>query len=144
MRSHNPSLSTINSIISSVGFRRQSGFTLIEVMVALMIVSVGVVAVIDATNKYTFAQSELEKKVLAEWVGSNALDKARFEALTGGVKQGSQRETVSMGAHKWRTRLSKEATDVEGVFKVTVEVTLDGDASKRVISTLTTAMTESR
>ncbi len=122
----------------------QRGFTLIEVMIALMIVGVGVVAVIDAANKYTFAQSELEKKVLAEWVASNTLDKARYEALTGRIKQGSQRDTVAMGGHKWRTRLSKDSTEVDGVFLVSVQVSLDGDASNRVVSQLTTAMIESR
>ena len=79
-----------------------SGFTLIEVMIALLIVSVGVVSVIDATNKYTVAQVELEKKVLAGWVASNALAIARFDSLTDRVKQGNTRSTVKMGGHQWQ------------------------------------------
>ena len=123
---------------------KQVGFTLIEVMIALLIVSVGVVAVIDATNKYTVAQVELEKKVLAGWVASNTIDVARFESLTGRIKQGSKRSTVEMGGHKWRTTVRREGTDVESVFLVTVEVSLEGDASRRVVSTLTSALTESK
>ena len=123
---------------------KQAGFTLIEVMIALLIVSVGVVAVIDATNKYTVAQVELEKKVLAGWVASNALAIARFDSLTGRIKQGSTRSTVEMGGHKWRATVRSEETDVERVFLVTVEVRLEDDASKRVVSSLTSALTESK
>jgi len=121
-----------------------SGFTLIEVMIALLIVSVGVVSVIDATNKYTVAQVELEKKVLAGWVASNALAIARFDSLTDRVKQGNTRSTVKMGGHQWRATVQSVETDVESVFLVTVEVSLEGDPTKRVIASLTSALTESK
>ena len=113
-------------------------------MIALLIVGIGIVAVIDATNKHMVAQSDLEKKVLADWVASNVLDMARFESLTDRVKSGSQSDSVDMGGHRWRTRLTMESTDVEGVFLARVEVRLQGDASNRVISSLTTALAENR
>ena len=124
--------------------KRQSGFTLIEVMIALLIVGVGVVAVIDAANNYTNSQAELEKKLLADWVASNALETLRHESKTSRLKSGSERDTVDMGGYSWRINIKKQNTDVEKVYMVIVEVSLSGDIDKRVVSQFTTAMTESR
>ncbi|MEO0368286.1 MAG: type II secretion system minor pseudopilin GspI [Pseudomonadota bacterium] len=125
-------------------FRKSRGFTLIEVMIALMIVGFGVVAVIDATNKYTDAQAEIEKRVLATWVASNIMAQARFDARTERLKQGSRNDRVDMGGYRWRIRIKNDETEIERVYKVTVSVTADGDKQKQVLAELVSAITENR
>ena len=53
--------------------RRTAGFTLIEVMVALVIVALGMMAVNTQLNRYTVAASYVEEKTLASWIATNKL-----------------------------------------------------------------------
>ncbi len=50
-----------------------TGFTLIEVMVALVIVALGMMAVNTQLNRYTVAATYVEEKTLASWIATNKL-----------------------------------------------------------------------
>ena len=52
---------------------RSAGFTLIEVMVALVIVALGMMAVNTQLNRYTVAATYVEQKTLASWIATNKL-----------------------------------------------------------------------
>ena len=52
---------------------RSSGFTLIEVMVALVIVAFGMMAVHTQLNRYVAASTYVEQKTLASWIATNKL-----------------------------------------------------------------------
>lgn len=118
------------------------GFTLIEVMVAIVIVSLGIVSVIDVTVKHVNNINELEKRMMASWVASNHVADIRHEAKIDKVKSGSDVTRVKMGGQKWRSKARLEETDVENVFLLSVEVSLDGDSKKTVYSRVTTAVTD--
>ena len=121
---------------------RSAGFTLIEVMIALLIAGVGMVAVIDAVNKYAASQSELELKLVADWVAGNTVAQVRLDAKTDRVREGRDRTSVEMGGLDWRVSTELKETDVEQVFLLSVEVRLEDDPSDRVISRLTSALSD--
>jgi len=122
--------------------RQQLGFTLIEIIIALAIVSVAVVAIVDAMGKHTNAASELEKRVLAAWVASNYIAEIRHEAKTDRVKSGSDSEIVKMGGHRWRVRSKVEETEVERVYLVDVEVKDERRRNENPLAVMTTALTD--
>jgi len=122
--------------------KQQTGFTLIEVMVALMFVSLGIVTVIEVTSQHVNNLSELEKRVLASWVASNKAAQIRHEAKTDRVRSGSKNDRMKMGGMRWRTRAILNETDVERVFLLTVEVRDDNDADRGIYSSITTAVTD--
>ncbi len=121
---------------------KQSGFTLIEVMVALVFVALGIASVIQLTTSYINNITELEKRVLASWVASNHIAELRFEAETNRVKTGNDTERVKMGGYDWRSRAKVSETDVEKVFLLTVEVHNDKDTQGAPYVSYTTAITE--
>ena len=52
---------------------RTRGFTLLEAMVALVIVSLGMMAVNSQLNRYAAAAVYIEQKTLASWIATNKL-----------------------------------------------------------------------
>jgi len=122
--------------------RTSKGFTLIEIMVALFIVSFTVVAVIDTMSKHANVTSELEKRVMASWIASNVIAEMRFDARINRLKQGGSSETIDMGGLSWRARSKVEETDVERVFLVTVEVQNNAERDAPPFAVLTTALTD--
>jgi len=72
--------------------RRVRGFTLIEVLVALAIVSIALMAALRASGQGTNAASELRLRTLAGWVAENRLaeHRARGDWLPLGIARGTQ------------------------------------------------------
>ena len=74
------------------GSRR--GFTLVEVLVALAIVSIALLAALRAAGQGTNNVGELRSRVLAGWVAENLLaeHRARGDWLPPGIQRGMQHE----------------------------------------------------
>jgi general secretion pathway protein I len=53
--------------------KRPHGFTLLEILVALMVVSLSLGAVIQTVGSYTKNQASLRDRVFAQWVARNQL-----------------------------------------------------------------------
>lgn len=120
----------------------QSGFTLIEVMVALVFVALGIVTVIQVTTSYIGNITEIEKRVLASWVASNHIAEIRFASETDKVKTGNKTERVKMGGYRWRSRAKTTKTEVERVFLLEVDVFDDNAPNNAPYVSYTTAITE--
>ena len=73
---------------------RRKGFTLVEVLVALAIVSIALLSALRAAGLGTNNVGELRSRLLAGWVAENLLaeHRARADWLPLGVQRGSSRE----------------------------------------------------
>ena len=71
-----------------------AGFTLIEVLVALAIVSIALLAALRAAGQGTANLGELRARLLAGWVAENLLaeHRARGAWLPLGIRRGNERE----------------------------------------------------
>ena len=127
---------------NSIAHSSVKGFTLIEVMVAILIVSLGIISVIDVTSKHVNNITELEKRMLASWVASNHVALIRHEAKIDKIRTGSDTERVKMGGHKWRSKARIEKTEVEKVFLLTIDVSNDVASNNKVYARVTTAVTD--
>ena len=119
-----------------------AGFTLIEIIIALAIVSISVLAIASAMNKHTEVAAGLEKRVLASWVASNEIAEMRHAAKFDRVKTGRSSDLVKMGGHKWRLRSNVQETEVDRVFLVTVTVKDDARRDEPAFASLTTAISD--
>lgn len=61
--------------------QKQTGLTLLEVLVALVILAVALTAIIKATAENIRATAYLQEKTIATWVGLNTINKARLELI---------------------------------------------------------------
>ena len=127
---------------SNIRCQQIGGFTLIEILVSLTIVSFGIVAIIDAMAKHTQVAAELETRVVAGWVASTQVALMRYDAQLNKLKVGNDSDTIKMGGFSWRTQSTVTETELENVFLLTVEVK---DANRRdepPFAVVTTALTD--
>ena len=78
---------------------RPRGFTLIEVLVALAIVSIALLALSQAGGRSLDTQYQLEQRSIALWVAANQL--AEIE-LNKPVQPGTRAGQVQMAGQDWR------------------------------------------
>jgi general secretion pathway protein I len=73
---------------------KRAGFTLIEVLVALAIVSIALMSALRAAGQGTNNVGELRSRLLAGWVAENLLaeHRARRDWLPLGMQRGTERE----------------------------------------------------
>lgn len=73
---------------------RRTGFTLIEVLVALAIIAIALLASLRAAGQGTASLDELRARLLAGWVAENLLagHRARADWLPPGIQRGRERE----------------------------------------------------
>jgi general secretion pathway protein I len=73
---------------------KRSGFTLIEVLVALAIISIALLASLRVAGGSTTGVGELRSRMLADWVAENILaeQRARGTWLPLGLQRGTERE----------------------------------------------------
>jgi general secretion pathway protein I len=73
---------------------RRRGFTLVEVLVALAIVSIALLSALRAAGQGTNNVGELRSRLLAGWVAENLLaeHRARADWLPPGIQRGTARQ----------------------------------------------------
>lgn len=102
-------------------YRKQSGLTLIEVLVALAIIAIAMTAAIKAISVDIRGISHLQEKTMALWVGEQVINEARVGALTLPSHESLHEETLLLG-RTWYWVLSQAATPNPRIKEVTVRV----------------------
>ena len=106
------------------------GFTLLEAMVALVIVALGMMAVNTQLNRYAAAAVYIEQKTLASWIATNKLTELSVGPTWPAV--GDSNEDVDFAGQKWRCVIKIQETPVKNLHRVDVSVSLAADP-KRVV-----------
>lgn len=86
---------------------RNSGFTLLEVLVAMTILAVALAALIKGGSDHSRNTLYLQERTLAHWAGQNVL--AEYEAGMRPVGEGNRSGDVEMGPFRYGYRV--EITD---------------------------------
>lgn len=84
---------------------RQSGFTLIEVLVALFILAITMAAVSRTSNSSIQHVEALRTRIIADWVAQNrlALHQARGDWLPTGIQNGEEAQAGQV--YPWREEI---------------------------------------
>ncbi len=123
--------------------RRQRGFTLLEVLVALVVVALSLGAIVQATGGYTANQAYLRDRTFAEWVAHNQLVTALMSSDwpdTGRTRGEVElpRAGAGIGAREWRWVMQVSTTPEEELRRLDIEVyPLDADEDEAPLATLT-------
>jgi general secretion pathway protein I len=100
--------------------RLQRGFTLIEVLVALVIVALGMSALLETLGSAADTSTWLRDKTFAQWIAFNQLEATRLSgsAPAAGTSDGE----LDYAGHHWRWRQDVTDTGFPGVFQIDVKV----------------------
>jgi len=108
---------------------RDEGFTLVEVLAALLIFSFAIIGLTRAGTESVRAVSVLKDKSYAGIVADNQLIRARIAPLEVGAKTG--KESVSGKSYDWRVETSD--TESDGFYRLIVTVS-DAESDQVIIS----------
>ena len=108
--------------------RRGGGFTLLEAMVALIIVALGMMAVNTQLNRYAAAAFYVEQKTLASWIASNVI--TELSVAPTWPELGDTDEEIEFAGQRWHYRVEIQETPVENLRRVDVEVALVDDPER--------------
>ena len=99
---------------------RQPGFTLIEVLVALAIVTIGMAALLGALTSSADTVSYLRDKTLANWVALNEIALVRTSGQL--PAPGKSDGDVDFAGRKWHWHQEVNTTQVPGMVRMDVSV----------------------
>lgn len=112
---------------------RQRAFTLIEVLAALVIVSLGMMGVIQAVGQSASNGAYLRDKTIAHWVAMNRLAQVRLERAAPRID--TTFAEVEMAGRRWQWRMQVAQTAVAGIRRIDISVRpADAEESVRLAS----------
>jgi len=113
--------------------RQRAGFTLIEVMVALAIIGLSLLAVAGKMSHMIDTANVMRERTYASWVAQNKIAELRLANVVPEVSSSSGEVDYADSQWGWRAVVSE--TGVENLFRVDVAVSHAG--AEDVIRTVT-------
>ena len=96
------------------------GFSLIEVLVALIVVSLGMLGVIQTVSQTAGNSTYMRDKMVAHWIAMNQLTQVRLQPNSPAVSKTS--DEIEMAGRKWRWTMEVKQTPVESIRRIDVSV----------------------
>lgn len=118
-------------IPSGLKTQAQAGFTLLEVLVALVVVAVALAALARAGAEAVNTQAALEERTLALWVADTVLAEMRLE---GSPAPGRRQGQMAMGQRDWYWQALLQPTPGDALMRVDVAVSTDTQAATPILS----------
>jgi general secretion pathway protein I len=102
--------------------RNSLGLTLIEVLIALAIISIAMTAVIKASSQNIRGTQHLQQKSAALWVGQQVLNEVSAGVVDLSSGSDSVKQKTTQFGQDWYWQASKEATPNKRIAKIEVQV----------------------
>lgn len=96
----------------------EGGFTLIEVLVALVILAVATAGLIQAAERHIDSIEGMQSRAIAQWVAENRIAELNLAPETRALLP----ETVEMAGQSWIVRLSDRPVEDPALSALTVSV----------------------
>lgn len=112
----------------------EQGMTLIEVLVALVIVAIALVAVIGSKNAGVVNIDYLKQRSIAHWVAMNHANELQLQLDS--AKPNGQEE-IEMAGQVWQLQSKASATADSDILRVEISVKKDRDVESSLASLVT-------
>lgn len=96
------------------------GFTLIEVLVALLIFGLVAVTAADAGSQYISGYERVRDKTLASWLADNRINELRLQENLPGISENAK--DTDFGAFRWRVTTRVLGTEDPDMRRIEVAV----------------------
>ena len=113
--------------------KQSHGFTLLEVLVALAIVSITLAATIKVSGEFGVNAAYLKEKTLAQWIAENKAEEYRLAGTLPAI--GKQQGDEEMAERVWRWRVTVSNTD-DTRLRILRELARNPKVSQRDLSDL--------
>lgn len=114
--------------------RLNSGFTLLEVLIALTVLAVAMGALVTAASDYAANQSHLRDRTFSMWVARNVM--LTYQLSGSWPEVGEDSGEMEMGRREWRWIARTSGTEEKRMRRLDVEVMLLDAGTEEPVSTL--------
>ena len=104
---------------------KKQGFTLLEVMIALLVITLGMGAVFNTTGESSWKSAQLKQGTIANWVAQNQIALYRAKRTWNNVS--SKTGDVEMANTEWVWKMKISKTDDPSLRRLDVEVFIKGE-----------------
>lgn len=118
--------------MASVDANSQRGFTLVEILVSLAILSIILGALIQAAGANASNAARLRDRAVAEWVANNRL--AELQLVQSFPEIGSRTGDEEIFGTRWYWKTIVQKVEDDDLRRVDIEVRRDEDAKNPVIT----------
>jgi general secretion pathway protein I len=115
------------------GRSRRSGFTLIEVVIALAIAAVSLGALTATISQMVDGSSSIRERTYASWIAQNRIAEMRLANVVPDVS--TTTSEVTYANLEWQLETTVSETGVENLYRIDVQVTMVGSESPAGIVT---------
>lgn len=105
-----------------------TGFTLLEVVVALAVVTLGIIAAFNLIVQISSGSLHMKERTLAGWVASNEIARLRLSGEFPDVSQFDGDVEFAGSEYRWRATISE--TGVEDLRRIDVDVSYVDDPER--------------
>jgi general secretion pathway protein I len=112
--------------------RGERGFTLLEVIIALMVIAVALAAVISTASSTVYNAAGLQERTFAHWVAMNKL--AEIHAMKEWPAPRKTTGSEMMAEHEWHWTMEVENTDDETVRRIEIQVRSNEDDANPTVN----------
>ena len=116
-------------MVSKLTVSGSRGFTLLEAVVALLIVSLGMMAVFTQLNQYASTAVYIQDKTLASWIATNRLTELSIDSTWPEIGD-EEEDEIEFAGRNWRYVVEISSTDVENLRRADVAVSLADDPDR--------------
>ena len=117
--------------------RSSRGFTLVEVMVALMVIAIALPAMLKALYQQVDATGYLRDKSMAQWVATNKMTEVRLLLNRGGnFFRGERRGSEELAEQDWYYWMESQTTEVPDFYRLQITVAADEELRDTPLYTL--------
>ena len=100
----------------------ERGFTLVEAMVAMVILAISTVGIIRAAEAHIDTMAGLERRAAAQWVAENALTELALGAGSSDSANPGSASEVEMFGWRWRVIVATAPSEDPDLLLATVRV----------------------
>jgi len=100
--------------------KRQNGFTLIEILIAVAVVAIALSAIVTEVSRDLHYAHLLRNKTLAQWVAMNKI--TEWQITENWPDPGQQQGETEMARQTWYWRINTSTTDDKNIRRLDVEV----------------------
>ena len=102
--------------------RQHTGFTLLETLVALSILSIALLALVKSSMQQINTHQYLREKTIAQWIGANQLTQLRLQQVSPTL--GRHSGEIKMAQQHWTWQATVQVTPNKNIRQVTIQVGL--------------------
>jgi general secretion pathway protein I len=103
---------------------RNRGFTLIEVLVALVVATLALGAVLAAVSQMADTGLTLRERTYASWIGQNKITELRLANVIPNVSESNGE--IEYAGQEWAWTANISETGIENLFRVDVDISRPG------------------